>query len=212
MEMTTKRLLGGAVAVSALLVGSVAMADPQLTERPESLRAMGPANPSTIVLENAAAQIEGKTGGRVMDIRFYDETGHPTYMAVIAKGGVVDTVRLDGVNGRITRVSGAMVPDWAMSWERRADVNSARQATVPLASAIITAENAARAPAIEAGLAKPLTAQNSVLAYNVEVLMHGRPELVAVDANTNEIIANPNALGLADREPDFILPGQPIGG
>ena len=209
--MTTKRLLGGAAAVSALLLGSVAMAAPQLTERPESLRALGSANPSTVVLENAAAQIEGRTGGRVMDIRFYDETGHPAYMAVIAKSGAVDTVRMDGTSGQITRVSGSRVPDWAMSRERRADVESARQTTVPLSSAIVTAENAARGPAIEAGLAKPLTAENGVLAYNIEVLTYGRPELIAVDANTNEVIANPNSLGLANRDPGFFMPAFPTG-
>ena len=209
--MTTKRLPGSAAMLSALLLGSVALGDPRLTESPESLRALGSADPGSVVLENAAAQIEGRTGGRVMEVRFHDETGHPAYIAVIAKSGAIDAVRMDGVSGQITRMANTRVPDWALSWERRADVHSARQATVPLSSAIVTAENAARGPAIEAGLAKPLTANNQVLAYNVEVVMRGRPELIAVDANTNEVIANPNSLGLADREPGFILPDQAIG-
>jgi hypothetical protein len=43
------------------------------------------------------------------------------------------------------------------------------------------------------------------LAYNIEVVKDGRVERIAVDATTDEVIADPGALGLSDRDPaDFL--------
>jgi len=44
-----------------------------------------------------------------------------------------------------------------------------------------------------------------VLAYNIEVLKDGRAERIAVDANSDEVIADPGAMGLGDLDPgDFL--------
>ena len=52
----------------------------------------------------------------------------------------------------------------------------------------------AGAPAIGAGLAKPLSGANQVLAYNIELLKGGKRRLIAIDATSGAKIANPEAL------------------
>ena len=203
--MLTKRTLGSAVAMSAILLGAAALADPQVTERPESASALGTKDPSTIALTDVTARIEAKTHGRVMDIRYQDWNGKGAYDAVVARGDQVSTVRMEARTGKMMRVASSQTPDWALNWEKRADIRSAKKAMIPLSAAIRTAEDAAHAPAFEAGFAKPLTPDSDVLAYNVELMLHGQPQLMAVDATTNEVIANPSALGLPDHDASFIL-------
>jgi hypothetical protein len=66
---------------------------------------------------------------------------------------------------------------------------------VPMgALAHAAAEERASAPAIGAGLAKPLSGTNAVLAYWVETIKDRDRERLAVDARSGAFIANPEAL------------------
>jgi hypothetical protein len=65
---------------------------------------------------------------------------------------------------------------------------------LPLADAIGMAERKAKEPAVGAGLAKPLSGSNAVLAYNVEVMKGQKRERIALDAITGAPIANPDQL------------------
>jgi hypothetical protein len=98
------------------------------------------------------------------------------------------------VNEEVTKIAIKEVPAWMLDWKLTAYVKSIEKATVPLTKAIADAESIARAPAIGAGLAKPLTGTNQVLAYNVELLAHGKRTRIAIDATSGAKIANPDEL------------------
>jgi hypothetical protein len=81
-----------------------------------------------------------------------------------------------------------------LNWKLTAYVKSIEKATVPLAKAISKAETLAGAPGIGAGLAKPLSGMNQVLAYDVELLKGEKREMIAIDATNGAKIANPEEI------------------
>jgi uncharacterized membrane protein YkoI len=96
----------------------------------------------------------------------------------------------------ITEVEVKDLPAWATksAWIINAYVRSIMKAKIPLDSAVDKAEKMSNAAAIGAGLAKPLTADNMVLAYYVELEKKGKRERIAIDATNGAKIANPEAL------------------
>ncbi len=192
-----------------LLLGGTALAAPQLLEHREPLSELGNLNPASASLPHAIATIEAKTGGKVMDIRFEADGGQPIYDAVVVTPDKTGIARIYVRTGAVTGIRDDEFSMQSLKWEKTRDVTSFDKATLPLSTAIETVEQAAGAPAINAGLAKPLTPDNDVLAYNVEIAKNGEVERVAVDASTGEIIADPGALGLGDRDPSWFLPTPP---
>jgi uncharacterized membrane protein YkoI len=194
-----------ALALPSFLLSVSALADPpQLTEHATAIQGL---NLQSVSLPRAIGIIETKTGGKVMDIQVSSAGGQTVYDAVVVKPGKVGNARLSGRTGAVSAMQDADFSVSNLNWHDRADVSSFSKATVPLATAVKTVEQSAGgATAVNAGLAKPLSANNSVLAYNIEVVKDGRANRVAIDANTGEVIADPGALGLGDRDPGQFLP------
>jgi len=201
-----KNLLGAVIVAPSMLLAGTALAAPQLLEHPEPLSAMGNLDPASASLPTAIATIEAKTGGKVMDIRFVDAGGAPVYEAVVVTPGNVSLARLDVGTGVVSGFDHGQVSDQSYDWEHQRDLRSFAKATTPLSTAVATVEQIAGAPAVNAGLAAPLTPDNDVLAYNIEIVKYGRVHRVAVDATTDQVIADPSALGLSDRDPSEFLP------
>lgn len=205
-----KGLLRAAIATQCLLLSGTVLAAPQLTEHWESLSALGKIDVATVSLPKAIAAIEAKTGGRVMNIRYENDGGNtPIYDAVVVRPHAVGVARLYVQTGEVSGIGDDKTSDRSLKWKQRDDVTSFDKATVALSKAIDTAEQVAGAPAINAGLAKSLTPINNVLAYNIEVVKDGRSHRIAIDATTNEVIADPSAMGLDDRDPAEFLPVAP---
>ncbi|MDB5393777.1 MAG: hypothetical protein JWM91_1283 [Rhodospirillales bacterium] len=204
-----KNLLGAVIVAPSLLLAGTALAAPQLLEHREPLSALGDFDPASVSLPTAITTIEAKTGGKVMNIRFDDAGGAPVYDAVVTTSNNVGLARLDARTGVLSGFDHNQVSDQSFDWEHQRDLKSFAKATVPLSKAIATVEQVAGTPAVNAGLATPLTPSNDVLAYNIEVVKYGRAQRVAVDATTDELIADPSALGLSDRDPAEFLPVAP---
>jgi uncharacterized membrane protein YkoI len=145
-------------------------------------------------LSKAVDALEAATGGKVLEIRFVDEKGHERFESVVAKPDQVIYMAVDPVTENVTKVAIKELPAWMLNWKLTEYVSSIEKATVPLAKAITKAEAMAGAPAIGAGLAKPLSGANQVLAYNIELLKGGKRRLIAIDATSGAKIANPEAL------------------
>jgi uncharacterized membrane protein YkoI len=145
-------------------------------------------------LTKAVAALEDATGGKVLEIRFVDEVGHERFESVVAKPEEVIYMAVNLLNEDVTKIAIKQVPAWMLDWKLTAYVKSIEKASVPLTKAIAQAEAMARAPAIGAGLAKPLSGTNQVLAYNIELLAHGKRTRIAIDATTGLKIANPDEL------------------
>jgi uncharacterized membrane protein YkoI len=145
-------------------------------------------------LSKAVSALESSTGGRVLEIRLVDEKGHERFESAIAKANAIIYMAINPVNEEVTKIDIKEVPGWMFDWKLTAYVKSIEKATVPLTKAIADAEAIAKAPAIGAGLAKPLSGTNQVLAYNVELLAHGKRTRIAIDATNGAKIANPEEL------------------
>ncbi|MDB5418001.1 MAG: hypothetical protein JWP50_1420 [Phenylobacterium sp.] len=142
----------------------------------------------------AIAAVEAFGGGRVLEIRFGVPHGVPGFDAVVAKAGAFGRVRIDLPSNRATVIADTEVPAWMASWVLKADASSLSKAKLRLADAVLMAEKMTGAPAVDAGIAKPLSGGNAVLAYDVEVIRGGRPERVVIDAVTSQRIADPQPL------------------
>jgi hypothetical protein len=145
-------------------------------------------------LSKAVDALEAATGGKVLEIRFVDETGHERFESVVATPDAVVYMAVDPVNEAVTKIAVKKLPAWMLNWKMTEYVRSLEKANVSLSKAVAKAEALAGAPAIGAGLAKPLSGTNQVLAYNVELLRNGKRERVAIDATSGAKIANPEAL------------------
>ena len=205
----SKHLFSAVVFAPYLLLGGTALAAPPFTEHREPLSALGNLNPASASLPHAIAAIEAKAGGKVMDIQFESDGGQPAYDAVVVAADKVGVARLYVRTGVVSETGADAFSIQSLKWEKRRDVTSFEKATTPLSTAIETVERAAGASAINAGLAKPLTPNNDVLAYNVEIVKDGQVLRVAVDASTGEVIADPGAMGLGDRDPGQFLSESP---
>ena len=202
----TGSLISALIVFPGLLLHGTASAAPQLREHWEPLSAIRNLDVTATSLPNAIAAIEAKTHGKVMNIRFEDDGGgKPVYEAVVVEPHAVGLARFYAGTGKVSGITDHQTPDGTLKWEQLGDVKSFGKATTPLSKAIATVEQIAGAPAINAGLAKRLTPGDDVLAYNIEVLKDGKAERIAVDANSDEVIADPGALGLGDIDPgDFL--------
>jgi uncharacterized membrane protein YkoI len=201
-----RNLLGAAVASTCALLTGTALAAPRLTDDPtEAMSALGNLDTVSVSLPHAIAAIETKTGGRVMDIRYEGDSGQPVYDAVVVTPHDVGVARIYGETGTPSGIADEFSIA-SLDWKQRSDVTSFNKATVPLSAAIENVEQLSGGHVVDAGLAKPLTPDNDVLAYNVEYAMNGTLHTVAIDATTGEVIADPDALGLSEADPsDFLL-------
>ena len=86
------------------------------------------------------------------------------------------------------------LPQWLLDYHLEAYARSAAKAKVTLGEAIIKAEKRDLAPAIHAGIAKPLSGDNAVLAYFVETLKGTPRQEYAVDATTGLFVEDPESL------------------
>jgi uncharacterized membrane protein YkoI len=145
-------------------------------------------------LADAVRAVEQATGGKVLEVRFDEHSGHATFEAVVDRQNTLVDMRIDARTDEVTEINIKEIPQWMLDWKLRADMRSIEKAKVPLADAIRMAEQISGAPAIDAGLAKPLSADNAVLAYNIEVVKNGKPDRVVIDAVTGQVIADPDEL------------------
>lgn len=146
-------------------------------------------------LTKAVGALEDSTGGKVLEIRFVDEVGHEHFESVVARPNEVIYMAVNPVNEDVIKIAIKELPVWMLNWKLTQYVRSIEKANVPLTKAVADAESLAQAPAIGAGLAKPLTGTNQVLAYNIELrLADGKRKRVAIDATSGAKIANPEEL------------------
>jgi hypothetical protein len=147
-------------------------------------------NKQTLPLAIVAA--EKFSGGRALEAGFRVRQSVPGFDAVTAKAAAFSRVRIDIPSNVAAAIAEADVPAWMANWVLKAYAKSLAKAKLSLGDAVVKAEEIADAPAVDAAIAKPLTADNAVLAYDVEVIKNNRPERVAIDAVTGEQIENPD--------------------
>jgi uncharacterized membrane protein YkoI len=145
-------------------------------------------------LAHATEEIERATEGHVLEIRLVDEKGDPAFEAAVAQDDTVLYLRIASVTEVVTEIAVKELPPWLMNYRMQAYMRSISRAKVPLVEAIRKAEENAQAPAIGAGIAKPLSGDSAVLAYYVETIKGKARRLLAVDAERGAMIANPEAV------------------
>ncbi len=144
-------------------------------------------------LPRAIQDIEQSTGGRVLEARLLHEHG-PGFLAVVSRGHELINVRYTEPTRHTTVLKVQETPRWMLDWQLRQDMRDIRRTTLSTADAVRKVERATQAPATDIELARPLSGTNAVLAYQVEVLKDGRPERSAIDANTGQLISDPESL------------------
>jgi uncharacterized membrane protein YkoI len=145
-------------------------------------------------LPRAIRAFEAYGGGRVLEVRFGAHGNVPGYDAVVAKDGAFSHLSVDIPANVVTVIKEAEIPAWMASWVLKADAKSLDHAKLHLADGVAKAEDIADAPAVDAGIAAPLSGENAVLAYNVELIKNSGPARVVIDAVTGQPIANPDAI------------------
>ena len=154
-------------------------------------------------LAHAASALESATGGKVLEIRLANTAGAPAFEAAILKDADVLYVRIQAPDEHVTRIDVSDLPPWLIDFHLEAYERTASKAKVPLDEAIVSAEARALAPAVDAGVAKPIGGTNAVPAYFVQTAKGGRQQLLAVDAQTGSFIANPDELYTAHKPVDL---------
>lgn len=145
-------------------------------------------------LAHAAVALEKATGAKVLEIRLADTTGAPAFEAALAKDNGLLYMRVASSSDAVTEIKVSDLPRWLLDYHLEAYARSAAEAKVTLGEAIIKAEKRDLAPAIDAGIAKPLSGDNAVLAYFVETLKVTRHQEYAVDATTGLFVEDPESL------------------
>jgi len=147
-------------------------------------------------LPNAASNVEAHSGARVAAIAYNNPTGTPGYGVILVQGLNVRLMRLEKPDGEAVEIREASPPAWMSSWRNQRRAAIADRAKVSLADAIRTAEASENgAPAVVAGIARSASNPTSdVHAYMVGLLKNGKLRSVAVDSETGNVIANPEAL------------------
>jgi uncharacterized membrane protein YkoI len=145
-------------------------------------------------LAHAAATLESSTGGKTLEIRLADEKGDPAFEAALAKDDAVVYMRIASVGDNVTEIQVKDLPPWLLDYHMEAYLRSVNEAKIPITVAIAKAQARAGAPAIGAGIAKPLSGTNAVLAYYVETIQGTRRKTLAVDAKSGNFISNPDSL------------------
>ena len=87
-------------------------------------------------LRHAVQVLERKTGGKVLEVRLSDQTGDPSFDAVIAKGDDLLYMHIAALSDSVTSMEVAQLPEWMVGRELTAYMKSVRQAQLPLAQAI----------------------------------------------------------------------------
>jgi uncharacterized membrane protein YkoI len=103
-------------------------------------------------------------------------------------------MRIESPGDNVTEIKVRDLPPWLLNYHMDAYVRSVSKTKVPLDQAISKAEARDNAPAIDAGIAKPLSGINAVLAYFVQTMKGSTRHDLAVDATTGAFIANPEEL------------------
>jgi uncharacterized membrane protein YkoI len=176
-----------AAIVSLVILSVLTLSPQQLHADAQSVVPMG-------ALADAADTFEKSTGGRVLEVRLADTTGGPVFEAAVAKGNAVQYLRIESPSQDVTEIAVTSLPQWLLNYHMEAYMRSAAKAKVALGAAIRKAESSDHAPAVDAGIAKPLSGINAVLAYFVETLKGSKRQELAVDATTGSLIANPDSL------------------
>ena len=147
-------------------------------------------------LADATRVLEDSDAGKVLEIRLADQTGDPVFEAVLKRpdGDGVVYMRVAMPGDEIAHIKVSELPQWMVDYHLDAYMRSVDKAKVPLPNAIERAEKRGDAPAVAAGVARPLTGGNTVLAWFVEALKGKKRELLAIDAEDGAPIANPQEL------------------
>lgn len=145
-------------------------------------------------LAHATMALEKQTGGKVLEIRLADEKGAPNFEAAVKQNDAVVYMRIASPSNEVTEIAISELPQWMTDYKLQAYMRSIDKAKVPLSDAIVQVEEHFAAPAIGAGLARPLNGTNAVLAYYVETTKGDKRVLSAIDAQTGAFIANPESL------------------
>jgi hypothetical protein len=132
----------------------------------------------------------------VLDIRFSNAKGVPSYHAVVLKAGQIHFFQLAEPSKNIVELDATSTPVWMTGWRGKADVHYAKVATISLSNAIMSAQQSHHgAPAAAAGLARSVGNPDSdVQAYTVLLDDRGSVRSVSIDMSTGEVIADPSAL------------------
>jgi uncharacterized membrane protein YkoI len=152
-------------------------------------------NDNTLV--SAIALIEQSTGGKVIDIRFSNNTnGMPGYNVVVVKSAQVQFFHFEERSKHVVVLDASSKPVYMLNWAGKADVHFAMQAQVSLSTAIQTAQQSEPgAPAMAGGIARSASNPDSeVHAYNVLLNRGGSVKRVAIDSSTGQVISDPSAL------------------
>lgn len=145
-------------------------------------------------LARATIALEGQTGGKVLEIRLADEKGAPNFEAVVKQRDHLVYMRIASPHSEVTEISVSELPHWMTDYRLEAYMRSIEKAKVALADAVVQAEERSGAPAIGAGLARPIDGSNGVLAYYVETSKSGKRLLSAIDAQSGAFVSNPESL------------------
>jgi uncharacterized membrane protein YkoI len=170
-----------------VVMGSLAMAPPSSGRDPEPVVPIG-------ALAHAAAALEQSTGGRVLEVRLANAAGVPAFEAATAQHDAVVYMRIASPSDNVTEIKLRELPPWLLNYHMDAYVRSISKTQVPLDEAIVKAEARDSAPAVDAGIAKPLSGTNAVLAYFVETIKGSTRHEFAIDATTGAFIENPEEL------------------
>jgi hypothetical protein len=183
-DQTATRLPMGAIAHATAVLLATAVA---WFVNDEAATALGTLAHATEVMERA-------THGQVLEIRQMDETNDPAFEAAVARDDTVLHLRIAPGTDVITEIVASELPSWLMNYRIQAHMRGISRVEVPLVEAILKAEQSAQAPAIGAGIARPLRGGNEVLAYYVEIIGDRARKLLAVDAKTGAIAVNSNSV------------------
>lgn len=182
-DVTTVKWPIGAVAHAAVVLIAVAIV--WSNDETVIASAMG-------TLAHATEATERITRGQVLEIRQLGVADGPAFAAAVSLSDTVLYLRIVPVMGLVTELDDSERPLWLMNYGMQAPVRGIARGEVSLVEAILKAEQDAHAPAIAAGVAKPLRG-GTVFAYYVETAHDRARQLLAMDAQTGAVVANPDA-------------------
>jgi hypothetical protein len=144
-------------------------------------------------LPQAIDRVEAKTGAKVIEARSSQGGAGVDVLAV--DGDQLQYLRLSGADGAVSPIDAQSRPTWMADRDSRGQIDIVRKAKVPLAQAVLTAEQALGLPAVAAGVAPRSASASAIRAYNVVVgYPDGRTRRVAVDTASGRVIRDPAVL------------------
>jgi hypothetical protein len=189
-----KRTILIAFAAAAAVAGPALAQDVSMRSHPD-LNLTGFSGDQN-ALPDAVTAIEASTGGRVVSISYDNQQGAPGFNVVLARGQRISFERYSVPPTGEAVMTSSSEPDQSLKWTDRLAVQDVLNAQVPLADAIRTAEARRGEPAVAAGLDPDSTQPtDDVKAYNVVVVQGGAERRIAIDAETDQVIADPAAMG-----------------